>query len=106
MKTNIILEAIDNYDIYSKNQRKILKTLVAVSLDNLACISVNAISEATNIASNSIYVALRKLENNKCIDRERGSGQKTNIYRINPEKIKEIVTIYDKKKKGLNQIKE
>ena len=106
MKTNTILNAIDNYDIYSKNQKKILKTLIATSLDNLACISVNSISEATKIAPNSIYVALRKLENTRCISREREKGQSANIYRINPDKIKEIINIYERKTKGLSQIKE
>ena len=106
MQKDMIIKAIDDYDMYSNNQKKVLKTLVAVSLDNLACVSVSSISEATKIAANSIYVTLRKLENNKCITRERPSGQKTNAYRINMDKINEILNIYKKKTQGLNKIKE
>lgn len=104
MKTKNILEAIDHYDVYSKNQKKILKTLVAVSLDSIACISVNSISEATKIAPNSIYIALRKLENDGCIKREREKGKTTNVYKVSLDKIKEIKSIYERKKTGLSQL--
>jgi|Laugresbdmm110sn_2_1035109.scaffolds.fasta_scaffold243233_1 predicted transcriptional regulator len=104
MKTNIILEAIDNYDMYSNNQKKVLKTLVAVSVDSIAYISVNAIAESIKLAPNSTYVVLRCLENDGCITRDRKQGQKTNAYKISTDKVDHFVRIYQQKKKGLNQI--
>jgi len=104
MKTNIILEAIDHYDMYSNNQKKVLKTLIAVSVDNVAYISVNAIAESIKLAPNSTYVVLRALENDKCIIRDKKQGQKTNAYKINIAKVEHFVKIYQQKKKGLNQV--
>ena len=104
MKTNVALEAIDHYDMYSNNQKKVLKTLIAVSVDNVAYISVNAIAESIKLAPNSTYVVLRMLENDGCIIRERKQGQKTNAYKINIDKVEHFVKIYQQKKKGLNQI--
>ncbi len=102
---DVTIEAINDYDLFTKKQKKVLTTLVSVAVENVAYISVPSISKAINLASNSTYIVLRSLENSGYISRKRDQFQKNNSYNINKEKLNLLIKIYKKKRTGLNLIK-
>ncbi|MCP5378303.1 MAG: hypothetical protein H6910_04225 [Rickettsiaceae bacterium] len=102
---DVTIEAINDYDLFTKKQKKVLTTLVSVAVENVAYISVPSISKAINLAPNSTYIVLRSLENSGYISRKRDQFQKNNSYNINKEKLNLLVKIYKKKRTGLNLIK-
>ena len=84
---DVTIEAINDYDLFTKKQKKVLTTLVSVAVENVAYISVPSISKAINLAPNSTYIVLRSLENSAYISRKRDQFQKNNSYNINKEKL-------------------
>lgn len=105
MEKNIVLTAINDYDLYTQRQKKILSTLVSVSVDGVAHISVPSISKVTGLAQNSTYVILRTLEEEGCIVRERNKGQKSNAYKLNETKLNQLVRIHHQKQATMNEVK-
>lgn len=101
----MIQEAVNDYDLYTQRQKKVLNTLINVSVDKVAHISVGSISNSINLAPNSTYVVLRSLENEGCITRERSKGQKSNAYKINETKLDQLIKIYHQKQIGLKENK-
>ena len=102
MEKEMIRKAIDDYDLYTQKQKKVLNTLVAISVDKIAHVSVKSISDAINLAQNSTYVVLRSLEDDGCITRERSKGQKSNAYKLNEAKLDQLVKISHQKKIGFS----
>lgn len=105
MEKDMIREAINDYDLYTDKQKKVLNTLVSVAVDKIAYVSVKSISDTINLAQNSTYVVLRALENDGFIERERSKGQKSNAYKLNEEKLERLVKIYYQKQAGLKENK-
>lgn len=101
----MIRTAINDYDLYTQKQKRVLDTLVAVSVDGVAHVSVQSISQAINLAQNSTYVVLRSLENESCITRERNKGQKSNAYKLNEVKLDQLVKIYHQKQSAFSENK-
>ena len=105
MEKNMILAAINDYDLYTQRQKKVLSTLVSVAVDKVAHVSVASISKAIGLAPNSAYVVLRSLEDDGCIARERSKGQKSNAYKLNEIKLDQLVKIYYQKQTGFEESK-
>lgn len=100
----IFIEAINDYDLFSNQQKAVLNTLVSVSVDNVAYISALTISKAIKLAANSVYIILRGLEESGYITRQRDKHQKSNSYLLNSDKIDILVKIYKEKKSGLSKV--
>jgi DNA-binding transcriptional regulator GbsR (MarR family) len=93
-----IIEAINSYDIYSSNQREVMKILVQTSVDNLSSVTADYISDVTNISKPSIYQYLRKLEQDDVVKRTREKGGQKNSFIINQEKLNFIIKLHNNKK--------
>jgi len=100
----VFIEAIKNYDLFSDQQKRVLVTLVSVSLDNVSYISALTISKTIKLATNSVYIILRRLEETGYITRQRDKHQKSNSYLLNSSKIETLVKIYKEKKSGLSKL--
>ncbi len=71
IENTFLFNAIDNYDLYSKSQRDVLKTLIAVSIDDIASVHKNFLIEKLNLCKTTIYTILTSLENENLIIRKR-----------------------------------
>jgi predicted transcriptional regulator len=91
----VIKEAIENYNVFSAGQKRILKILVEFD-DPVPVDVIQKVGGATRQAFNFSIQGLLALG---FISREK---QRVFIYQINQEKIKEIVNIYEKQKKLTN----
>lgn len=102
----IIIEAIESYDIYKPQGKAVLKTLVAASKeDNIARLSVKNLIELSKVSKQGIYNTMRYLENDKLVERQKVSGHRLGIFKLNKEKLLEIVDYYQNLQNTKNILK-
>jgi len=94
----IVLEAIDNYSLFNKNQKNILKALVNLSIDGEVITSIADLSQITNLVRATISSALSFLEKNEIIEVIRSRGIVFTGCKINQQKLNEIIIRYQTKK--------
>ena len=94
-----LIEAIDNYHVYSAGYRKILKFLIELSIDDTAHTTVIQLSKISALSREMIYQALDVLKQDGLIEIVKKTKGKTGrISRIDlkPYKLNQIVQFYDK----------
>jgi CTP-dependent riboflavin kinase len=90
----LLLEAIDNYDVYRLPGKNILKALVAASKkDNTVHISIKSLSELSKVSRQGVYNTLRYLEADKII--ERNKDHKLTVFILNVTELEKIVDYYN-----------
>ena len=94
----LLLEAIDSYDIYTNAQRAILKVLVNVGIDNIAAITPLNLHKTTKITKPVIYKALKQFEKDEIIQSLNTDAKKLGMFRISSTKLNLIKEIYLKTK--------
>lgn len=97
----LLIRAIDNYDIYVETQRLTLKVLIDIAINGIVTISPTALSKLLKIGRGVIYHNLRLLEEDGFIKKTGKSRKRTTLYELNEIKLNEIVEIYNKKSKYL-----
>jgi len=93
----LLLEAIDNYDVYSPLQAKILKTFINISIDDVVIANPRKLSEMINTTRATIYSSLSKLEKDGTIKILKEKGERVYKYKLNRVKLSEILEIHKKK---------
>ena len=94
----LLLEAIDNYDLLTPKYRIILKALIELAIDNVAIISVVKLSEITNVSRPVIYKALEVIKENQYIEQYKKSKNSLTSFIIKPIKLQDIVKYYKNQK--------
>lgn len=97
-KRSLIFEAIDNYELYAKSQRDVLKLIINIAINDVAVVSVKCIVEKTNIARSSVYNIMKNLQNDEVITKFRIKNTRQDSYKINRKKLDYIVQVYNNKK--------
>ncbi len=91
---DLLLKAIDNYSIYSDTKRDVLKQLVRIEVHGTACISGKELSERIQKSKGGVFVALRTLERDGFIKKERKSGQLYSVYKLDQESLRLLIQTY------------
>src|SRR4051812_23562025 len=97
-KQKLIFEAIDNYELYAKSQRDILKLIINLAINDIAVVSVKYVVERTNVARSSVYNIMKNLQNDDVITKFRLKNTRQDSYKINRKKLDYIVQVYSNKK--------
>ena len=86
---NLILKAIDSYDVYNMASKTVLKTLIASpSIDDSTIkISIKALAEMSHLSIQGVYNALRYIERDKVVERFKKSGERVVYFKIKKKKI-------------------
>ena len=94
---NLILKAIDSYDVYNMASKTVLKTLIASpSIDDSTIkISIKALAEMSHLSIQGVYNALRYIERDKVVERFKKSGERVVFFKINKNKISNICQYYN-----------
>ena len=100
----LLIEAIDNYDAYTKSQRKILSAFVGLAVNDIIPIKVSSLSEMLQISRFSVYSALSCLEKDRAIIKINTTGSKLPSFKLNHDKLQLIEETYIQKQKYLNKI--
>lgn len=101
----LILEAIDNYSLFNKNQKNILKALINLSVDGEVIASIADLLKITKSARATISTALSFLEKNEIIEIVRSRGVVFTGCKIKQPKLSEIIIRYQTKKSLLEESK-
>lgn len=97
----LLLKAIDNYDIYAPTQRVTLQALIDLSIDGVASISPTSLSKLIKIGRGVIYNNLRILQEDGFIKNIGKDRNRIGLYKLNETKLEEIIEVYKKKSKYL-----
>jgi len=90
----VMTEAINNYSQFSPNQRKVLITLLSVSVNNQAQITINDINQLTGVTRATISTALSLFNENGFIQMQKTKGNRFTGCALNQDKFNEIVLHY------------
>ena len=99
----LLLEAIDNYDVYTPSVATVLKILIELSVDDVVIISVLKLSKLTKISRPVVYKALETFEETGIIERIKKPQHKTSCFYLKANKLKHIIEHYKRQKNILNK---
>ena len=94
----LLLAAIEDYDLYSMSQRQLLKILITIEIDNIASVKTQYLMSALNLSKAAIYKIIKQLEGNQLIKRVRLKGTQHDSFQINKASLIHIVRLYNNKK--------
>ena len=98
MDKTLLLKAIEDFEPYTKSQRNMLKSLVGVSVENVATASCTYLMKNANLSRPSIYLNLKKFEKEGFITRIKKTGSKQDSFQLNSAKLDYILQLYQNKK--------
>ncbi len=93
---NLLIEAIDHYEAYSPSYRKILKTLVELSIDDIVNISVLQLSKLTLLSRETIYQAFNVMEQDNLIEVVKQAKGKISFIALKAITLNKIIQYYNK----------
>jgi Fe2+ or Zn2+ uptake regulation protein len=93
----LLLKAIDNYDVYTPKQREILKTLIGISVNDIAIITPRELTKLLNTTKATVYYSLTRLKEDEIIINQNGEKERFSIHRLNNTKLDDILTVYKRK---------
>ncbi len=90
----LLLKAIDSYDLYTPAAKKVLKTLMDISINNIAIISVKKLTQLSTISRPIVYKALATLQKDNVIERMIQGTSKKSSFTIKYNRLSEIEQYY------------
>lgn len=93
----LLLNALDSDDQFSKSQKAIINVILNFEKDGITNISVNSITELTGFTKTIIYQNLKKLEKAEVLKNFRKDRGKFKSFEVNKIKLQEIIDTYLKK---------
>ena len=102
---DLLMEAIDNYDMYTLSEKIVLKTLIELAIKDVVIISVLKLSQMTKVSRPIVYKALELFEENKLIKRIKKPKSKVSHFNINSIMFDDIIKNYVLQQNIINRIK-
>ncbi len=93
--------AIDHYNVLTKSQKSILKSLVDMAVNNEVVITIEELSKINKATRATVTTALEIFKKNGIIMVSNQTGVRFSSCFINQEKIDEIMKHYTNKRKFL-----
>ncbi len=94
----LLLEAIDNYDLYAPSYRKVLKTLVKLAIDDVVIVSITKLYKMSNVSRPMVYQALEIFQDTKIIELIKKPKCKITKFILKPLEFHEIIKHYRKQR--------
>lgn len=91
-----LLEAIEHYSVFTKNQRKILKFLVQIETGGKAIVDVNTLAKMFDISTTAVYNAIKFFEKDNVLQVIPSSNNKINSFLLKQARLDEIYTFFEK----------
>lgn len=93
----LLMKAIDSYDAYTPKQREILKTLIGISVNDVAIITPRKLTELLKTTKATVYYSLARLKADEAIISHNEEKERFNTYRLNNTRLEDILTVYKRK---------
>lgn len=91
----LLLEAIDNYDILTPKFRIVLKAIIELSRDNITTITLLKLSKLSHVSRPVVHNAIYFLEDKGFLERVRESKSKTSAFILKGNKLLDIIKDYE-----------
>lgn len=96
MNKEILLEAINYYDDYTVTQRKILKFLVNMAIDDIVVITPAKLIKLLNANKSTVYLALGRFQEDKLIMlADPSKNGKFTKFKLNQEQLNIIIKRFE-----------
>lgn len=103
---DLLMKAIDSYELYTSSEKAVLKTLIKLSSsDDMAIISVLNLSNISNVSRPIVYKALNILEEHKVIERVNRYKGRLSCFTVKQNKLNEIIKHYNLRENILHEMK-
>lgn len=99
----LLNKSIDSYSLLNKNQKKLLKAMVKISINGNVAVSVKDLSHLVNVSNATILKALLVLEKNDIINNITRRGIIFTGCSINKQKLNAIILHYKTNKSFLDK---
>jgi DNA-binding transcriptional regulator YhcF (GntR family) len=94
----ILYNAIDEYSIFTANQKKLLRTLIDIAVEDEVVASIADLAKLTQTMRATVKTALDLFEEIGVIEISKITGVRFSACTIKREKLEEIIRHYQKKK--------
>jgi DNA-damage-inducible protein D len=91
----LLMKAIDNYDLYTPHERKVLKTLLLISIDDVAITSILKLSKLSKVSRPVVYKALAAFIKHELIEEIKDARNILNAFKLKRNKLEEIQKHYE-----------
>lgn len=98
-----LLEAINDYELYSKGQRNLLCAFVTMSSDGSISMSISSISKLVGVTRAMTYINLDALEKDGVIQKMNVKRARVNTFNLNYSKLNYILEYYLRKQQYILQ---
>lgn len=98
----LLSEAIKDYEKYNNSQKKLLITLVNITIDGVITTSVLSLSKLIGFTRAMVYNSLAALEEDGSVKKINIKQARVSTFELNYVKLKYIVELYLKKQEFLN----
>lgn len=98
---NLVCNAIDDYNIFTKSQKKILKSLVKLSVDNKVVVTIPELMKINDTTRSTVSTSLDFFKQNSFIDIPDTTGIRFSYCTLNNIKLEEIIKHHQNKIKLL-----
>lgn len=99
----LLMEAIDSYDLLTVSGRIILKSLIKLAIDDVIIISIKELSKLSKVSRPAVYSSLRLLEDNGFIERQINPGSRLSSFVLKPQRFNIIIKHYTVRKNMLHE---
>jgi hypothetical protein len=94
----LLLQAIDNYNLIPPTGQNVLKTLVRLAVDDMAVTNAKELNKLCKIARPTIYQAFKLLEEKGFIECHITKGSRSSSFVLKPHRLEKIIEHYTAKK--------
>lgn len=102
---DLLMEAIDHYELYTPSERAVLKTLVKLCVDDIAIITVLNLSEISHVSRPIVYNALKSMEEDRVIERTKRYKGRLSCFTVKQNKLNDIIKHHNLRKNILHEMK-
>jgi len=99
----LLFEAIDHYSLFTKSQKKLLKVLIEIAVNDLVISSITDLKKLTQATRITLSTGLDLLESEGMIQISKSNGVKFSSCKLQQPKINDIVVHFQKKADLLNK---
>ena len=96
-----LLEAIEHYDVFTKKQRQVLKVLANIEIDSISTVSAVSLAKMADVSPGAVYKAVHLFKEEGYLKNIDNTARKIYRFKINMNKLEEVIEIYRSKKNYL-----
>jgi predicted transcriptional regulator len=98
---DLVIKAIEDYDLYSKSDKKLLGAFIDLQVANSVMVRINSLSKLMGVTRAMIYNSIKKLMDDGIISRVNTKYSRVSNYSINYSRLEQLVELYNKKQEYL-----